>query len=210
MTKPIERVLAEAEERLRLTGQLDREAILSAYPEHESELPALLETMELLHQEKAWLQAESRSRAHALSLFQALTSPATEAAQPGAPETVADLFAQDRAESGLNLAQQANRSGLPEEALRRLAEAQTPLEALKSNAAIKALAEQVRAPFAALAKEVRRLLSIQSLTSGQAGAVFTRHAEASSEEEHQALLEKVRREARRGQEDAQADRKPGE
>lgn len=190
MTQSLEQILAEAEAELRRTGRLNREALLAAHPAEAAELDPLLQSMLLLHEEATWQRVERRSQATAKSLFAALSAPAE-------PNTVGALFAQDRAESGLSVAEQASRAGLPEEALRHLAEAQTPLEALQSNAAIKSLAEQVRAPFAALAKEVRRLLSIQSL--GGTGAVFTRNAETSSSEEHEALLEKIRQEARRGQ-----------
>jgi hypothetical protein len=196
MTQSLEQILAQAEAELRRTGTLNRQALLSAHPAEAAELAPLLETMLLLHEEKTWQRVERRSRSAAQSLFAALTAPASEVATVGA------LFAQDRSESGLSVAEQASRSGLPEEALRRLDQVQTPLEALQSNTAIKALAEQVKAPFAALAKEIRRLLSIQSLSSGAPGsAVFTRNAETSSSEEQQALLEKIRQEARRGKKD---------
>lgn len=195
MTQSLEQILAEAEAELRRTGGLNRDALLSAHPQEATELAPLLETMLLLHEEKAWQRVESRSRSAAHALFASLSAPAPDAATVGA------LFAQDRSEAGLSVAEQANRSGLPEEALRRLDQVQTPLDSLQSNAAIKSLAEQVKAPFAALAKEIRRLLSIQSLTGGAPGAVFTRNAETSSSEEHEALLEKIRQEARRGKKD---------
>lgn len=194
MTQSLEQILAEAEAELRRTGGLNRDALLSAHPQEATELAPLLETMLLLLEERAWQRAESRSRSVAQSLFATLSAPAESA-------TVGALFAQDRSEAGLSVAEQASRSGLPEEALRRLDQVQTPLETLQSNAAIKSLAEQVKAPFAALAKEIRRLLSIQSLTGGAPGAVFTRNAETSSSEEHEALLEKIRQEARRGKKD---------
>lgn len=194
MTQSLEQILASAESELRRTGHLNREGLLAAHPDQAAELAPLLETMDLLHQERAWQRAESRARAGALSLFASLTAPVES-------PTVGALFAQDRAESGLSVAEQASRAGLPEEALRRLDQAETPLETLQSNAAIKALAEQVKAPFATLAKEIRRLLSIQLLSGGSAGAVFTRNAETSTDEEQKALLEKIRQEARRGQKD---------
>lgn len=194
MTQSLEQILAEAEAELRRTGGLNRNALLSAHPAEAAELAPLLDTMLLLHEERAWQRVESRSRSAAQSLFAALSAPAESA-------TVGALFAQDRSETGLSVAEQASRSGLPEEALHRLDQVQTPLETLQSNAAIKSLAEQVKAPFAALAKEIRRLLSIQSLSGGAPGAVFTRNAETSSNEEHEALLEKIRQEARRGKKD---------
>lgn len=194
MTQSLEQILASAESELRRTGHLNREALLAAHPAYAVELAPLLETMDLLHEERAWQRTETRSRSGALSLFATLAAPAESA-------TVGALFAQDRAEAGLSVAEQASRSGLPEEALRRLDQAETPLEALQSNAAIKTLADQVKAPFAALAKEIRRLLSIQLLSGGSAGAVFTRNADTSTDEEHQALLAKIRQEARRGKKD---------
>lgn len=194
MTQSLEQILAEAEAELRRTGGLNRGALLSAHPQEATELAPLLETMLLLHEERAWQRVESRSRSAAHALFATLTAPADSA-------TVGALFAQDRSEAGLSVAEQASRSGLPEEALHRLDQVETPLDSLQSNAAIKSLAEQVKAPFAALAKEIRRLLSIQSLSGGAPGAVFTRNAETSSSEEHEALLEKIRQEARRGKKD---------
>jgi transcriptional regulator with XRE-family HTH domain len=190
MTRPIEVVVAEAEQRLERTGRLDIAAFASAYPEHETELRELLPVMLNLHQEKRWRKAETESRAFAVALFpQLVEQPAT--------GTVASLFERERTEAGLSVAEQARRSGLPATALEQLAQDVTPVSALADNAAIKQLATRVAAPFALLVKEVRRLLSLDSLSGMNAGAVFTRDKDTSTDEERQALLDKVRQAARK-------------
>jgi hypothetical protein len=194
MTRPIEAVVAEAQQRLERTGRLDVAAFASAYPEHEAELKEILPVMLNLHQEKRWVRAEAESRAFAVGLFAQLAAQNTEA-------TVGGLFQRERAEAGLSLDDQARRSGLPAESLEKLSQDSTPVSAL-DNAAIKHLAGRVAAPFAALAKEVRRLLSLESLSgTGGAGMVFTRDKETSSADERKALLDKVREAARKPPED---------
>lgn len=189
MTRPIEAVVAEAQQRLEKTGRLDITAFASAYPEHEAELREILPVMLNLHQEKRWRRAESESHAFAVGLF-------AQVAELPAPPTVGNLFERERTEAGLSLEEQARRSGLPAEALEKLSRDGTPVSAL-DNAAIKQLSARVAAPFAALAKEVRRLLSLESLSGMNAGAVFTRDKETSTDEERQALLDKVREAARK-------------
>ncbi|MFZ5814909.1 MAG: helix-turn-helix domain-containing protein [Bacillota bacterium] len=187
MTRPIEAVVAEAQRRLEATGRLDIAAFASAYPEHADELRELLPVMLTLHEEKRWQQAEERSRAFAVSLF-------AQVAEQPARETVGELFTREREEAGLSLEEQARRTGLPVQALEQLSRDQTPVTGL-DNPTIKQLAGRVGASFASLVKEVRRLLSLEGLsTSGQ--AVFTRDREASTDEEREELLRKVREAAR--------------
>lgn len=188
MTRPIEAVVAEAQQRLEATGRLDIAAFASAYPEHAEELREILPVMLTLHEEKRWQRAEQRSRAFALDLFAQL------AEQP-AQETLGELFARERRETGLSLEEQARRSGLPVRALEQLSEDQTPFTDL-DNATIKQMAGRIDASFAALIKEVRRLVSLENLsTSSQ--AVFTRDRESSSDQEREELLKKVREAARK-------------
>ena len=193
MTRPIEAVVAEAQRRLETTGRLDIAAYVSAYPDHAEELREVLPVMITLHQEKRWQAAEAQSKAFALGLFAQL-APAPVPAE-GA-ETVGDLFARERSEAGLSVEEQARRSGLPVPALKALSQEATPVTGL-DNAGIKQLAVKVAAPFAALAKEMRRLMSLESLSNMQAGPVFTRDRETSTEEEQKALLDKVRESARK-------------
>jgi transcriptional regulator with XRE-family HTH domain len=192
MTRPIEAVLAEAQERLNATGRLDVTAFVSAYPEHAHELRELLPVMLRLHQEKRWQAAEAQSRAFALSLFPALTAPAPAAGE----ETLGSLLHRARTEAGLTLEEQARQLGIPVQALERLSEDPTPLSAL-DNATIKQLATKVAAPFANLVKEIRRLASLEQLSRMQAGPVFTRDKETSTTAEQEALREQVRRSARK-------------
>jgi len=188
MSRPIEVVVSEAQRRLETTGRLDIAAFASAYPEHANELQEILPAMLTLHEEKRWRQAEARSRTFALSLFSQL------AEQP-AQETVGALFAREREETGLTLEDQARRTGLPVKALEQLTQDETPVTSL-DNASMKQLAGRVAAPFAALAREIRRLLSLENLSmSGQ--AVFTRDKETSTEAEREELLKKVREAARK-------------
>lgn len=193
MTRPIEAVVAEAQQRLESTGRLDVAAYVSVYPEHADELRELLPVMLTMHREKRWNAAEETSRAFAVGLFAQLSE---NAAPAGSSATVGDLFERDRTESGLSVMAQAHRAGIPVKALEQLSRDRTPLTAL-NNAGIKQLAGQVAAPFAALAKEIRRLLSLESLSGMQGGAVFTRDKETSTEAEQQALLDKVRKAARK-------------
>ncbi|MFZ5827344.1 MAG: hypothetical protein ACOY94_23845 [Bacillota bacterium] len=185
MIRPIEAVVAEAQQKLEATGRLDIAAFASAYPEHAEELREILPVMLTLHEEKHWQQAEQRSRAFAMGLF----------AQLSGQETVGALFARERSEAGLSLEEQARRSGLPVEALEQLSAEPTPVTNL-DNATIKQMAGRVGASFATLLKEVRRLVSLENLsTSGQ--AVFTRDREESSDQEREELLKKVREAARK-------------
>ncbi len=189
MSRPIEAVVAEAQRRLETTGRLDIAAFASAYPEHATELQEILPVMLTLHEEKRWQQAEERSRAFAVGLFAQL------AEQQPAQETVGALFARERSEAGLSLEEQARRTGLPVQALEQLSRDETPVTSL-DNGTIKQMAGQVAAPFAALAREVRRLLSLENLgMSGQ--AVFTRDRETSTDAEREELLKKVREAARK-------------
>ncbi|HEY3363751.1 MAG TPA: hypothetical protein VGK74_01690 [Symbiobacteriaceae bacterium] len=184
MTRPIEAVVAEAQQRLESSGRLDVAAFISAYPEHAEELAELLPVMLTVHRESQWRAAEGNSRAFALALFAQLHE-----ADAPAEVTLGDLFNQ----AGLSLEEQARRSGLPVRALEQLAQSHTPVSALNDNTVLKQLATQAAAPFGALAKEVRRMLSLQSLTSMRSGPVFTRNQETSTEDERQALLEQVRK-----------------
>jgi hypothetical protein len=106
------------------------------------------------------------------------------------------LFSQELAESGLSLEEQAQRTGLPVKALEAIVKDSTPVSAL-DNAGIKKLADKVAAPFAALAKEVRRVKSLFTLNHLEGGMVFTRNKETSSEEEQKALRDKVRKATRK-------------
>lgn len=189
MTRPIEAVVAEAQRRLESTGRLDVGAYVEAYPEHAAELQEVLPAMLILHQEKRWHRAEQESKAFAVSLFAELAAPA----EAG---TVGDLFAREQADSGLSLEEHARRTGIPTSALKALTQDQTPINDL-DNAGIKQLAARVAAPFAAVLKEFRRMISLDSLSGMQAGTVFTRDKETSSDEEQQALRDKVRKAARK-------------
>lgn len=197
MTRPIESVVAEAQQRLESSGRLDVAAFISAYPEHATELKELLPVMLDLHREKQWQQAEQQSRTFALDLFAQFTAGQAPAAAPvtAPPEaeaTLGDLLSQERAQAGLSLADQAKRSGLPVQALEQLIRDSTPLSLLRDNTALKQLAVRASAPFGALVKEVRRLLSLQALSGANSAAVFTRDRDTSTDEERQALLDKVR------------------
>jgi hypothetical protein len=192
MTRPIEAIVAEAQQRLETTGRLDVKAYVSAYPEHAAELEELLPVMLTLHQEKRWQAAAATSHAFAVGLFAQLAAPA-----PAESEgTVGALFSQELAESGLSLEEQAQRTGLPVKALEAIVKDSTPVSAL-DNAGIKHLADKVAAPFAALAKEVRRVKSLFTLNHLEGGMVFTRNKETSSEEEQKALRDKVRKATRK-------------
>lgn len=192
MTRPIEAVVAEAQQRLATTGRLDVAAYCSAYPEHAAELQELLPVMLTLHQEKRWQAAESTSRGFAVGLFAQLTAPA----ETETPDTVGALFGQELSDSGVSLEEQARRTGLPVKALEAILHDNTPISAL-DNAGIKKLAERVAAPFAALAKEFRRVKSLWSLSSLEGGMVFTRDKETSTSEEQKALREQVRKATRK-------------
>ncbi len=193
MTRPIDAVLAEALQRLEASGRLDVPTYVSAYPEYADELRELLPVLQTLHKERRWQRAEAESRAFAMNLFAELAPQA---------DTVSTLFHRERELAGLSLEEQARRSGLPARALEALDRESTPVGAL-DNAAIKQIAARVSAPFAALAKEVRRLLSIEALSGAGPQAVFTRDKETSTEEEQKALLEKVREAARKPPEQGQ-------
>lgn len=188
MTRPIEAVVGEAQRRLETTGRLDIAAFASAYPEHADELREILPVMLTLHEEKRWQQAEERSRTFALGLF------AQVAAEP-AQETVGALFTREREEAGFSLEEQAQRSGLPVQALQELSQDQTPVTGL-DNTGIKQLSSRVGAPFASLLKEVRRLFSLENLSMSSGQAVFTRDKETSTDTEREELLKKVREAAR--------------
>lgn len=188
MIRPIEAVVAEAQQMLETTGRLDIAAFASAHPEHAEELREILPVMLTLHAERCWQQADERSRTFALGLF-------AQVAEQPAQETVGGLFARERQGAGLSLEEQARRSGLPVQALEQLSSDQTPVTGL-DNASIRQLAGRVGASFAALIKEVRRLVSLENLsTSGQ--AVFTRERESSSDQEREELLKKVRESSRK-------------
>jgi hypothetical protein len=191
MTRPIEAVVAEAQQRLESTGRLEVTAYVSAYPEHATELSELLPIMLTLHQEKRWKAAEEASRTFAMSLFAELSAPAQTR-----EATLGDLFTLERAEAGLSLEEQARRSGLPATSLESISRDVTPLAGL-DNAGIKQVAARAAAPFAALVKEVRRLTSLLSLDSMQGGAVFTRDKETSTTDELQALRDRVRHAVRK-------------
>lgn len=191
MTRPIEAVVAEAQQRLEKTGRLDVAAYIAAYPEHAAELQEVLPVVLTLHEEKRWVAAREASRSFALGLFAQLAAPAEEQA----PDTVGALFAQER-ESGLSLEEQSRLTGLPVQALEQLAHDVTPVGNL-DNPAIKQLAARVAAPFAALAKEIKRLKSLATLSGLEGGMVFTRDKETSSPEEQQALRDKVRKATRK-------------
>ncbi|HYF91436.1 MAG TPA: hypothetical protein VD969_04240 [Symbiobacteriaceae bacterium] len=190
MTRPIESIVAEAQQRLETTGRLDTAAYLSAYPEHAAELQELLPVMLTLHQEKRWQAAESASRAFAVGLFAQLGAPARAEGSVGA------LFSQELSESGISLEEQSRRTGLPVKALKAILNDPTPVSSL-DNAGIKQLADRVAAPFAALAKEFRRVKSLWSLSNLEGGTVFTRDKETSSAEEQKALRDKVRKATRK-------------
>ncbi len=202
MTRPIEAVVAEAQQRLQQTGRLDIAAFVAAYPEHAEELRELLPVMLTLHQEKQWQEAEAASRAFAVGLFDQLAEQSSAAAPAGvepaspAQKTLGALFARQREEARLSLEEQARMTGLPVEALKKLSEDDTPITKL-DNATVKRIASRVAAPFAALLKEVRRLASLESLSGSGPAMVFTRDRETSTTEEQQALLEKVREAAKK-------------
>jgi transcriptional regulator with XRE-family HTH domain len=211
MTRSIEEVVAEAQRRLEATGRLNVAAFASAYPEHAAELKEILPVMIRLHQERRWQRAERESRAFALGLFAQLTgTEAAEAAgRPGAavpaaggpshgqvPVTVGELLRRDREASGVSLEEQARRLGVSVQALEELLRDGTPINRL-DNAAIKQLAARAAAPFATLLKEIRRLISLESLSVARPGEVFTRDRELSSAEEQEALREQVKRKIRR-------------
>lgn len=191
MTRPIEAIIAEALQRLETSGQLDVSALVAAYPEHAEELRELLPAMLDIHTEKRWQQAAAESRAYAVSLFDQL-SPAPAAAVP----TLGTLLVHEREQAGLTVAEQSRRAGLPPSAIEQLSTDQTPVVAL-DNATIKQLAVKVAAPFTALVREVRRLLTLEALTGASPQAVLTRDKETSSETEKQVLMEKVREAAAR-------------
>ncbi|HWI62741.1 MAG TPA: hypothetical protein VNT75_12925 [Symbiobacteriaceae bacterium] len=192
MVRPIEAVMADAQQRLETTGRLDVAAYVSAYPEHAAELTELLPVMLTLHQEKRWQAAESASRSFAVGLFAQLAAPA----EAVSPDTLGSLFSQELSESGETLEEQARRTGLPVKSLEALLKDPTPVSAL-DNATIKKLADRVAAPFAALAKEFRRVKSLWSLSNLEGGMVFTRDKETSSLEEQKALRAQVRKATRK-------------
>ena len=179
MHRDIEAVLSEARTRLQVGEPLA--AIAAAYPEYAAELTDLLTGA-------AQLQALGRSAARARSR-QAASAAYTRSFNAA---TVAELLRRERATSGLSAAEQARRSGLSVESLGALEQEQTPIAALDP-AAIKGLAQRVKAPFAALAKELKRLASLEALQGlGGAAPVFTR-GPAAGQAERQELLELVRR-----------------
>lgn len=189
MTMPIEAVMAKAQQQLQRTGQLDIDSFAAAYPAHAEELRTVLPVMVTLHWEKQWQQVEEASRSFALNLFEQLCPQQQKA--PAASHTLGGLFALERAERDLSLEDQARSSGLPVETLERIRNDSTPISKL-DNATIKQISHQIAAPFSALLKEIRRLLSVQSLGQSDAGMVFTRDRDLSSQRERKALLEKVR------------------
>lgn len=190
MTRPIEAVVAEAQERLQRDGRLDVKAFAAAHPEYRTELEELLPVMLQLEQERRWRRAEAQSRSFAHGLFRQLAPAAR-------PTSVGELFRREQAEAGLTPEEQARRSGLPVDAIRRLSQEETPVEQL-DNAAIRQLASRVAAPFTALLKEIRRLTSLDALTrSSGPAAVFTRDRETSSDAEREALRKRVQEAARR-------------
>ncbi|MGE5676115.1 MAG: hypothetical protein ACM3XM_19930 [Mycobacterium leprae] len=192
MTRPIESVVAELQACLERSDQQGVATVLATYPEYTAELEELIPVILELDNEKRWRQAEFASHTFALKLHAELVPrSATSAA------TIGDLFTQDRVVSGLSIEEQARRSGLPVDSLEQLSRAGTPTETLSDNAAVRQLAAKVSAPFSALLKEVRRLLSLNALNSMQSGMVFTRDKETSTEAERQALLEKVRSASRK-------------
>lgn len=194
MTRPIEAVLAEAQRRLESTGRLDTAAFVAAYPEHAEELQELLPIMLRVQHEKRWQQAEQQSRAFAAGLFAQLAEQRAEA--PVTAPTLGALFQREREEAGLSLEEQSRRSGLPVRTLEQLTRDATPVSQL-DNLTIKQVANKVAAPFSALIKEIRRLTSLESLSGSDAGLVFTRDSETSTDEERKALLDKVRDAARK-------------
>ncbi|HWI53671.1 MAG TPA: hypothetical protein VNT01_16160 [Symbiobacteriaceae bacterium] len=191
MTRPIEAIVAEAQQRLANTGRLDVAAYLSAYPEHAAELQEVLPVMLTVHQEKRWQAAETASRTYALGLFADLVKPASQESAI----TVGELFGRERQEFQLTIEEQARRSGLPVKALVELEQNATPVSAL-DNASIKSLADRIAAPFGTLLKEIKRHKSLFSVTMQSGGVVFTREKETSSVEEQQALRDKVRKSTR--------------
>jgi len=189
MTRPIEAIVAEAQQRLANTGRLDVAAYLAAYPEHAAELRELLPVILTVHEEKRWQKAETASRSYALGLFR------EHLMAPAAAPTVGEAFGLERVEFNLSLEEQARRSGLPVKALVELEANTTPISAL-DNASIKTLAERISAPFGTLLKEIKRHKSLLSVTMPSGGVVFTRDKETSSIEEQQALRDKVRKSTR--------------
>ena len=179
MSRPIEEVVAEAQVRLERAGTLDIEAYVRLYPEHATELRALLETMQVVHREKQWQVIEQKTGAFASNLFAQLgaTSP-----------TVGELFSRASAE-GIA-------PSLPPTAVEALSKDQTPVDRL-DNSAIKELAGKIAVRVDHLLKEVKRLRSLERLWSASAAPIMTRHKEESSQEEQQALLDKVKQHVRK-------------
>lgn len=188
MTRPIEAVIADAQRRLERSGRLDVADYTVAYPEHAAELEGILPVMLTLYREKRWLKVEADSRTSAVGLFATLRS---QPADTG--ETVGSILVKNRQEVGLSLEEQAHHLRLPVAALEQLSIDQTPLKGLDNNT-IRNLAARVSASFATLATELRRLVSVQTLSRGP---LFTRDRESSSSEEEQALRDKVREAAKR-------------
>lgn len=186
MALPIEKLVTEAQARLEEAGAIDMEAWVRRYPEHAGELRPLLQTMLQLHKEKQWIAAEERSRAFASDLFLEVF-PSTSGASADA--TVGHLFRRV-SEEGL-----ATR--LPREAVEKLSLDTTPVEQL-DNPTLKQIATRIAIRFDELLKEVKRLRGLERLWSSGTAPVMTRHKEQSSTEEHQALIEKVKRHSRKG------------
>lgn len=191
MTRPIEAIIAEALQRLETSGHLDVSAFAAAHPEHAGELRELLPAMLDIHTERRWQEVAAASRAYAVSLFGQLSPPPTTALQ-----TLGTLLAHEREQSGLTVAEQSRRAGLTPSVIEQLSTDQTPVGAL-DNAAIKQLSVKVAAPFAALVREVRRLLTLEALSGASPQAVLTRDKETSSDTEKQLLMKKVREAASR-------------
>lgn len=178
-----ERVLAEARELLRAGESVA--AIVARFPAHADELAQLLPAAAAL-QSLGRTAARERAREGAMAAYTKAFAPAA------APATIAQLLRHDRTESGLTVDQQAQRMGLSAGALQALEAEATPVAELDPMG-IKRLAEKVRAPFAALVKEVRRLTSLAALQNlGSAAPVFTRGPQ-SGDSERQELLAIVRR-----------------
>lgn len=185
MARPIEEVVREAQIRLEKAGVLNVDAWAARYPQYAVELRPLLETMLELHQERLWHQAEEQSRAYARGLFRELGA---------APATLGHLFTRAQ--------QEGVSTRLPGEAVKRLAQEETPVAHL-DNLTLKQIASRIAVRFDELLKEVKRLRSLERLWSAGATPVMTRHSEESSANEQQELLERVKNHARKGNQEPQ-------
>jgi hypothetical protein len=189
MSRPIEAVVADAQERLERFGKLNIEAYTTAYPEYVDELQRVLTTMVAVYQERSIKRLADETFAFAVGLF---TLPAAETDESPIAGTVGALVTEELDRTGHSVETYAEEKGLTLDAVRAMKEDRTPVaDVAASGSVIKQLAQRWAAPFSTILVELRRLIAMDTARGGTSQLLFTRDRETSTTEEHEALMRRV-------------------